>query len=65
MGHDFFLVSGFVLTYSYGEGPLAARRFPWARLARILPAEAVSILLVPLLLARALFLPIGAHGWHD
>ena len=61
----FFVLSGFVLTYTYGEGPLAVRRFYWSRLARIWPAAAVSILLVPLLLPRALFLPIGASGWHD
>jgi peptidoglycan/LPS O-acetylase OafA/YrhL len=61
----FFVLSGFVLTYSYGEGPLSVRRFYWSRLARIWPAAAVSILLVPLLLPRALFLPSGAAGWHD
>ena len=61
----FFVLSGFVLTYTYGEGPLAVRRFYWSRLARIWPAAAVSILLVPLLLPRVLFLPSGADGWHS
>lgn len=61
----FFVLSGFVLTYSYGEGPLAVRRFYWSRLARIWPAAAASILLVPLLLPRALYLPSSAGGWHE
>lgn len=62
----FFVLSGFVLTYTYGEGPLRVRRFYRARLARIWPAAAVSTLLVPLLLPRGLFLPSGGgDGWHD
>ena len=61
----FFVLSGFVLTYTYGEGPLRVRRFYWARLSRIWPAAVVSILLVPLLLPRAVFLPSGAHGLPD
>jgi peptidoglycan/LPS O-acetylase OafA/YrhL len=61
----FFVLSGFVLTYTYGQGPLRLRRFYGARLARIWPAAALSILLVPLLLPRALFLSSGAHGFPD
>ena len=59
----FFVLSGFVLTYAYAGRRYALAGFWRARVARIWPAAAVSILVVPLLLPRNLFLPDPASGW--
>lgn len=59
----FFVLSGFVLTYAYAGRRYTLAGFWRARFARIWPAAAASILVVPLLLPRNLFLPDPASGW--
>lgn len=61
----FFVLSGFVLTYAYHGRSFTLRRFYLSRWARVWPAAALSILMVPLLLPRDLYLP-GQHGsWPE
>lgn len=59
----FFVLSGFVLSYAYAGRVYTLRSFWRARLARIWPAALASILLVPLLLPRNLFLPEVSSSW--
>lgn len=59
----FFVLSGFVLGYAYKGRSYSSRRFYQARWARVWPAAAVSILLVPLMLPSSLFLPQPDGGW--
>ena len=59
----FFVLSGFVLTYAYAGRRFGLLAFFQARFARIWPAAAVSILIVPLLLPRSLYLPDATSPW--
>lgn len=59
----FFVLSGFVLTYSYAGRRYGLAGFYQARFARIWPAAALSILIVPLLLPRNLYLPDADSAW--
>lgn len=59
----FFVLSGFVLGYAYHERAFTKRDFYRARFARIWPATACSLFLVPLLLPRALYLPMAEGPW--
>jgi peptidoglycan/LPS O-acetylase OafA/YrhL len=40
----FFVLSGFVLTYSYAEGEINLQRFWWTRLSRLYPLYLLSLL---------------------
>lgn len=60
----FFVLSGFVLAYVYTGRPICICRFYQARWARIWPSAALSILMVPLLLPPALYLPQPGSGWQ-
>ena len=59
----FFVLSGFVLTYSYSYQKLNYLLFCRDRLARIWPSSVLSILWVLLLLPRSLFLPPHPSDW--
>ena len=58
----FFVLSGFVLGYAYSGRCYSVRGFYKARFARVWPAAAFSILLVPILLPAGFFLP-QPGGW--
>ena len=59
----FFVLSGFVLTYSYSQKKLNYLFFCRDRFARIWPSSVLSIFLVLTLLPRSLFLPFHASDW--
>ena len=59
----FFVLSGFVLGYAYGDRPYSIRRFYRARWARVWPAAALSIVMVPLVLPPGLYLPPPGSSW--
>lgn len=59
----FFVLSGFVLTYSYSQKKLNYLIFCRDRLVRIWPSSVLSIFLVLTLLPRSLFLPSYASDW--
>ncbi len=61
----FFVLSGFVLGYAYHDRPCRKRDFYWARITRIWPATAFSLVLVPLLLPQGLYLPMGSASWSS
>jgi peptidoglycan/LPS O-acetylase OafA/YrhL len=59
----FFVLSGFVLTYAYTGRKYLVTSFLQARFARLWPAAALSILIVPILLPRSLYLPGLSSEW--
>ena len=55
----FFVLSGFVLYYSYADRVISLKRFYFSRLIRLWPLTALSIFLVLLFLPSHIYLPSG------
>ncbi len=63
----FFVLSGFILVYTYAGTPMNARRFWQARFARVYPAYAFSLLVTAptfFYVMRTLHLPLFAWSEH-
>jgi peptidoglycan/LPS O-acetylase OafA/YrhL len=58
----FFVLSGFILVYTYGERTLHVRRFWRARFARIYPAYAFSLIATQKALLVCLLAPLSANA---
>ena len=59
----FFVLSGFVLGYTYNGRAVNAWRFFQARFARIWPVTILSIFFVLLILPKLIYLPSSSGGW--
>ena len=59
----FFVLSGFVLGYTYNGRTINAWRFLQARFARIWPVTILSIFFVLLILPKLIYLPSASGGW--